>query len=246
LDRGRGRAPGPLVGVAIGAALGSALFLLAALLHDSFFPRRGPGRPPEGFSAGVDPRAPVRVLATLPGEPGPGAVLMPLREDGGSAGAEEALLDREVFPGGPRHRWARLVVTNPPGAPALRLSLAAGAVVLRAPDGPAGNVDLAGAIRDRAASLSPHRLLDLRVARATDAEVVVPPGAFVRAVVAFPAGADPTAASEAVLGGVARLLPREAGPDRLRTLLLEGGLDGLRDSERAEAPGEKGAPGEPR
>jgi len=241
------RAPGPLAGLAAGAALGAALFGLAVLLlgHRG---DGGPLRPPPGFSPGAaDPRTPVRVLATLDG-PGLHAMILPLREDGGDPAAEEAILDRDLFPGGGSHRWARLVASNPEGGPAVRLSLAPGAVVLETEAGPAGNVDLAAAFAARAKDLPPHRALDLRVHRAPDREVEVPPGSFVRVLLAFPAAADPREAAAASLGEGVRLLPREAPLDRVRSALLEGSVSTLPDAKRAEArpQGREEGPGTPR
>jgi hypothetical protein len=240
------RGPGPLAGLAAGAALGAALFGLALLLLQAR-DDRGDRRPPEGFSRGAsDPRTPVRVLASLAG-PGPRALLLPLREDGGDPGPAEAILDGDLFPDGPRHRWARLVVSNPAGAPPASVSLAPGAVVLDAPSGPAGNADLAAAFAARAASLPAHRVLDLRVASAPDRAVEVPPGGFVRVLLAFPEGADPREASGATIGGSLRLLPREVPLDRVRTALHGGDLEDLPDSVRVEVPPPaRETPGAPR
>lgn len=240
------RGPGPLAGLAAGAALGAALFGLALLLLGS----RDDGvarRPPEGFSPGpADPRTPVRVLATLDG-PGLRAMILPLREDGGDPAAEEAILDRDLFPGGPRHRWARLVAVNPPGGAAIPVSLAPGSVVLETAAGPAGNVDLAAAFASRGKDLPAHRALDLRVHRASDRSVEVPPGGFVRVLLAFPAPADLREAAAASLGEGVRLLPREAPLDRVRSALLEGTVLDLPDAKRAEArPAVREGPGTPR
>jgi hypothetical protein len=228
------RRPGPIAGLAAGAALGAALFGVAVLLLG----RPGRGRvpdPPPGFSRGeADPRAPTRVLAGVAAD-GTAALLLPLREDGGDTGAEEALLDRDLFPEGPRHRWARLVVSCPPGAKPARVALGPGAIVLEGPAGPRGNEDLAAAVAARLPALPAHRALDLGVHRAAEREVEVAPGAFVRILVAFPLDADLRAASAASLGGALRLLPRESPVDRLRTALLDGDIASLPDADRAEA-----------
>ena len=240
-EGGRTR-PGPLAGLLLGAALGATLFLLAGLIHDRVLSRgRRPSAPPRGFAMGSDARAPVRVLATLGGK-GLQAVLLPLREDGASPAAEEGVLDAALFPGGPPRRWGRLLVANPPGGAAFVLDLRPGGVVLDAAGGPVRNEDLAGAVAARLPDLSPHRLLDLRVAHAADTSVEVPPGGFVRTLVAFPAGPPLSSAAGAALEGGVRLLPREVPVERIRSVLLDGRVDALLDAERAQAKG-KTAPG---
>jgi hypothetical protein len=127
------------------------------------------------------------------------------------------------------------------------LSLAPGAVVLETAAGPAGNVDLAAAVASRAKDLAAHRLLDLRVHRAADASAEVPPGGFVRVLLAFPADADPRTAAGASLGAGVRLLPREAPIDRVRSAVHDGVLLDLPDGPRAEArPPGREPPGTPR
>jgi hypothetical protein len=226
--------------VGLGAALGAAVFLLAALVHDRLLREPRTGAPPAGFTRGGGARGAVRVLATL-GEPPPLAVLLPLREDGADTGTEEALLDAALFPSGPRHRWARLVVANPGGREPMRLSLAPGAVVLETAGGRVGNADVAAAFASRATALSAHRLLDLRVAHAHETEVEVPRGGFVRALVAFPGdqGVREAAGAEFAAGAV-RLRPREVVTERLRCVLLDGRVDLLEEADLAEAPARGG------
>jgi hypothetical protein len=183
----------------------------------------------------------VRVLATAGGG-GVRAVLLPLREDGAPTGPEEAILDAAVWPGGPGRRWARILAANPPGGRPFTLVLAAGAVTLETPEGRFASEDLAGAVAGRAAALSPHRLLDLKVAHAHEESVEVPPGGFVRALVAFPAAAEIGRASGATIEGGVRLLPRDVATEGLRAVLADGRVDALADARRAEAPGEA-APG---
>jgi hypothetical protein len=185
----------------------------------------------------VEARVPVRVLVSLDG-PGPAALLLPLREDGGPAGGEEAILDGALFPGAAGRAWARLLVNHPGGKEPLRLPLGDGAVLLETPGGLVANGALAPVFAARSPSLSPHRLLDLRVARVPDAAVEVPPGGFVRVLLAFPPGTDLRAAGGATVAGI-RLLPRELPADRLRTALVDGRLAGLGDAARAEAPAGK-------
>jgi len=242
----RASRPGPLTGLAAGAALGAALFGLVLLLLGR--PERSASpTPPPGFSRGApDPRAPVRVLATL-GGPGLRALLLPLREDGGDARAEEAVLDRDLFPEGPPRRWARLLLANPPGAGPATVSLAGGAIVLETAAGPRGNEDLAAVVAARAAELPGHRRLDLGVHRAADRAVTVAPGEFVRVLLAFPGDADLGKASAASLGDGVRLLPRESPVERIRTALHEGSLADLPEADRAEArPPERDGAGGPR
>ncbi len=229
------RVPGPVAGLLVGAALGAAVFFLAALLHERLSSERGPGLPPEGFAAGGDPRAAVRFLATVPG-PGVQALLLPLREDGRPTEAEEAVLDRALFPGGPAHRWARLLASNPRDAGgAFTLPLEGGALVLGTAAGPVRNEDLAAAFGARHASLPPHRDLDLRVARVPEREVEVPPGGTVRALVAFPREADLEGASGLEIRGGLRLVPKEATTEALRGALLDGRIADLPGEVRAEA-----------
>jgi hypothetical protein len=225
-----------VAGAAFGAALGAAVFLLATLLHDRLSGRGEPGAPPPRFGFGSAARAPVRVLATLGGEP-VRAVLLPLREDGGAAEAVEALLDGDLFPGGPPRRWARLLVANPAGGKPWRLGLGPGEIVLeRGGAGALANEDLPAAFAARADSLSPHRALDLRTFHADDAALEIPPGEFRRVLVAFPRAADPAAAEGAVLSGGLRLLPREVSVESLRSALTDGKVEALVDAARAEAP----------
>jgi hypothetical protein len=238
----RARRPGPLPGLVLGAALGATVFLLAGLIHDRFQTvRKGPVAPPSGFVYGSDARAPVRVLATLGGE-GVQAVLLPLREDGASTASEERLLDAALFPGGPARRWARLLVANPPTGKPLSLDLRPGGVALDTAGGTVPNEDLAAAVTARLHDLTPHRLLGLRVSHAADSSVDVPPGGFVRVLVAFPPGTELPAAAGAVIAGGTRLVPREVPVEKLRTVLLDGRVDSLVDTERAQARA-RGGPG---
>ena len=227
------RRPGPLAGMALGAALGVSIFLLAVLVHDRLFSRRAPVLPPSTFTRGGDAQGAVRVLASAEG-PGVQALLVPLREDGAPAEGEEAVLDGALFPGGPTHRWSRILVANPPGGPAYTLDLHPGAVSLETAAGRAGNIDLAAAVQARTGSLGPHRLLDLRVSRAAESSVEVPPGDFVRALVAFPREADPGAATGAGIAGGIRLLPREVPTESLRATLADGRVDRPHVPDRAE------------
>ena len=238
----RSRRPGPLAGLAAGAALGAALFGVVVLLLGRPDRGRTPD-PPPGFSRGeADPRGATRVLVGS-GAGGLSALLLPLREDGGDTATEEALLDADLFPSGPRHRWARLVISRAPGSEAGAVSVAPGSIVIETPDGPRASVDLAAAVAARAADLPPHRRLDLGVHRAVDRSVDVASGSFVRILVAFPADADLRAASSASVGGALRLLPRDPPVDRLRTALHEGSIHALPDADRAEArPDGKGPP----
>jgi hypothetical protein len=228
------RRPGPLAGLAFGAVLGAGVFLLAHILQERASGRRTPAKPPAGFSYGGDARAPARVLGTLGGE-GIRAVLLPLREDGGSTDAEEALLSEALFPGEPPRSFARLLVANPRGAARHSLDLRPGKVILETGSGPVGNLDLAAAVAARLPSLSPHRVLDLQVSRAADASVEIEGGGYVRVLVAFPPGADPRRAAGATLASGTRLLPREVAVEGLRTALLDGRVDALQDADRAEA-----------
>ena len=234
--RGAANRPGPLAGLAFGAALGAGVFLLAHFIQECASGRRTPAKPPAGFSYGGDARAPARVLATM-GGPGLRAVLLPLREDGGSTEAEEAILNGALFPGQPPRRFARLLVANPRGAARHAVDLGPGRVVLETGGGPVGNVDLAAAVAARLPALSPHRILDLQVSRAADATVDVEGGGYVRVLVAFPPGSDPLQAAGASLASGTRLLPREVAVEGLRTALLDGRVDALQDVERAEAKG---------
>lgn len=234
------RSPGPLAGLLVGAALGVSVFLLASFLHDRVLNRSSPGAAPAGFAFGGDARAPARVLSTV-GAGGVRAVLLPLREDGGSTEAEEGALNRVLFPGLSPRRFARVLVSNPRGAAPFTLDLRPGALLLEVASGPVRNEDLAAAVAARLPSLTPHRLLDLQVAHASEPTVEVPPGGFVRALVAFPDGPGVREATGASLAGGPRLLPREVAVEGLRTALLDGRLDALQDAERAEAPaGSKG------
>lgn len=233
------RPPGPLAGLLLGAVLGAAVFLAAALLHDRFLRRSaGPGRAPEGFATGADARGPVRVLATLGGT-GPQAALLPLREDGGPSGPEEGILDAALFPGGPPHRWARLLVANPPGGEPFTVRVGGGALRLQGGGGRA-SADLAAAFEARRGSLSPHRLLDLRVARVPEPSVTVPPGEFVRILVAFPGEEPPGEAAGLDLPGGPRLLPREVTVESLRTALLDGRVERLAEAAPPEARADRG------
>jgi hypothetical protein len=234
-----------MAGMAVGAMLGAAVFLVAGLLYDRLFSRRAPSPLPASFSRGGDARGAVRVLSTM-GTEGPRALLLPLREDGASAADEESLLDAALFPSGPAHRWARLLVANPPGRPAFALDLGAGKVVLETGGVRTGNADLAAAVRARAAALPAHRLFELRVAHAADRDLEVAPGEFLRALVAFPREADPAAATAADLAGEVRLLPRDVATERLRAVLLSGKVDDLADADRAEAPASRGPGGKVR
>lgn len=231
-----GRRPGPLAGLLFGVGLGVSVFLLASLVHDRVLGRKHPAAPPAGFSFGGDARAPARVLSTV-GASGVRVVLLPLREDGGSTEAEETVLNGALFPGAEPRRFARLLVANPRGGAPFTLDLGPGRVVMETAAGPVGNVDLAAAVAARLPSLSPHRILDLQVAHAADRTVEIPPGGFARALVAFPAGADPATASGASVKGGPRLLPRTVAVEGLRTALLDGRIDALQDAERAEAKG---------
>jgi hypothetical protein len=174
------------------------------------------------------------VLSTV-GAAGVRAVLLPLREDGGSTEAEEQVLNEALFPGAEPRRFARLLVANPRGGAPFTLDLGPGRIVLETGAGPAGNEDLAAAVSARLPSLSPHRILDLQVAHASDRTVEIPPGGFARALLAFRASADPGAAAGASLKGGPRLLPRTVAVEGLRTALLDGRIDALQDAERAEA-----------
>jgi hypothetical protein len=224
-----------LAGAGLGAALGAAVFLLAALVYDRVLLRRSPPRPPARFAQGGEPRGAIRVLATVGGG-GPAAVILPLREDGAETDPDEALLDAALFPDGPLHRWARLLVANPRDAAPLSIPLDAGAIVVAGSPGPAANADLAAAVEARAPSLSPHRLLDLRVAHAADGAVEVPPGGFVRLLLAFPRETNLRTATGAEIRGGIRLHPREVVTESLRAALVDGRTDRLADADRAEAP----------
>ncbi len=234
--RGRTRG-GALAGAGLGAALGAAVFLLAAFVYDRLLLDRRPPEPTKLFTRGGEARGPVRVLSTNGFADVVGAVLLPLREDGADTGPDEAILDAALFPQGPPHRWARLLVANPPGAKPLALSLAPGSVslTLEGVPRPAGNVDLAAAVEARAATLSPHRLLDLRIAHAADRSVEAPPGGLVRVLVAFPREADPRNARTADLACGLRLIRREVSTDSLRSALFDGRIDRFADADRAEA-----------
>jgi hypothetical protein len=234
--------PGPLPGLLLGAALGVTVFLLAGLVHERFESgKKVPAAPPRGFAFGGDARAPVRVLATLGGD-GVQAALLPLREDGASTGSEGRILDSALFPAGPARTWARLVVANPPTGKTVTLDLGHGGVVLDTPAGPAPCEDLSAVVAARLPELSPHRLLDLRVSHAADATVEVPPGGFVRILVAFPPETGIPAAAGAVINGGPRLVPREVPVERIRDVLLDGRVDALVDAGRAQAKA-RGGPG---
>jgi hypothetical protein len=173
------------------------------------------------------------------------AVLLPLREDGGSTEAEEAVLNGALFPGQPSRRFARLLVSNPRGGDPYTLDLGPGRVLLETGAGAAGNEDLAAAVAARLPALPAHRLLDLQVAHAADSSVEIPPGGFARVLVAFPGGADPREAAGASLARGPRLLPREVAVEGLRAALVDGRIDALQDAVRAEAKGGAGAPPAP-
>ena len=237
--------PGPVAGLLCGVGLGVSVFLLATLVHDRVLTRKPSGVPPAGFSFGGDARAPARVLSTL-GTDGVRAVLLPLREDGGSTDAEEKVLNDALFAGQSPRRFARILVSNPRGAPPFTLDLRPGGVVLETGSGPVKNEDLAAALAARLPSLSAHRLLDLQVSHAADPTVEIPPGGFARALVAFRDGVDAREAAGASLAGGPRLLPREVAVEGLRAALLDGRIDALQDAVRAEAkrvPGAGSPPG---
>lgn len=241
-DGGPRRIPGPLAGLLVGAVLGAAVFFLAALVHGRLSGDRGPGVPPEGFAAGGDPRSGVRVLATVPG-PGVQALLLPLREDGMSPAAEEAVLDRALFPEGPAHRWARILASNPRDAAGpFALPLEGGALVLATAAGGLPNEDLAAAFAARQSSFGGHRELDLRIAHVPEGEVRVPPGGTARALVAFPREADLEGASGLEIRGGPRLVPREASTEAIRAVLLDGRIAEMPERVRAEAKPPRGVP----
>jgi len=237
----RGRRPFPFAGVSIAVSLAAAVFLLALQLGGVFAARRTGAAEPAGFAPGGDARSGVRVLA---GEPRPGldALLHPLREDGAPAESEEAVLDGALFTAVPRHRWWRLVLANRAreGEPA-RVRLGAGAVTLAGPRGPVASVALAEAFQARRGGLPAQRLLDLLLQNVHRDEVEVPPGGAVRALLAFPAGTDPSAAASAALGGEgAALRVREVTVESVREALATARIEALQPVAVDEASGRAG------
>ncbi len=228
---GRSAPPGPVAGLLLGAVLGVTVFFVATRFHDRVFGGKTPVARPPAFVQGRDARLDVRVLAALGGQ-GVRAVLLPLREDGAAAEAEEAI---------PPRQWARLLVSNPPGRPPYRVALGPRKILLDAGGVPVPNEDLAAAVAARLPALSPHRVLDLRVSHAADGEVEVPPGSFVRILVAFPGKAGVSGAAGAAFAGGPSLLPREVSVERLRAVLLDGRIDDLQGTGSSQARGRGGA-----
>ncbi len=238
--RSRGSAgrqlPAAVAGLLVGSALGATIFLLAVFLHDRLF-SPVPSSPPAGSVPAGDPRAAVRVYAGSPRE-GVDLVLLPLREDGVPAPGAEGVLDAELFPGGPAHRWYRLLATNRDGDAPLRVTLGEGHVTREAPDGLRPSADLRAAWSARERDLAPHRRMALRLLHVPESSVEVSPRGSVRILVAVPAGGPGGAEATGFrMADGTRLWPVDVTVESLRAALGAGDGRRLEPAHRAEARG---------
>jgi hypothetical protein len=224
---------GPLHGILLGAALGVTAFLAAMHFLGAGSPR-AEVEPPDGFRTGGGAGGAVPILVgALPS--GVAAALVPLREDGVPGERDAALLNEALFPGGPPHRWDRLVLENA-GEATATVDVGGGNLFLLGPgDARRGNADLAGALEARRAALPRHRRFDLESAGAGRRRLDIAPGASVRVLVAFPADAPDSPPADGLALGDARLVPAEATAESLRAALATGRLAALRVPSRDAA-----------
>lgn len=227
------RIPGPVAGLFVGAALGVALFFV---IQGKGFRRSGP----RGLEPGPEPTDPRGAVTILVGSPRAGVdlALLPLREDNADDVGASTLLERDLFPDGPSHRWRRILVTHRGTGGNFHLPLGEGALVLEGEGGESASIDLAGAYERGAGGLSPARRLALRSASVHRPSLEVPEGGSVRALVAFPAGApDLDAIPGARLADGARLHPVSVTTESLRSALARQDFRNLETASRDQARG---------